>query len=126
VILEAAAAAAAAPAAGQTIGVAWEDVLCCMFQDGGSGVERCSAREPLQLMLLLLASKCTSNAAAESASLLPCCCCCCCCSLLQSGAIGQLKQLAVQVLIPAWAFSKDDIRFQARLAGDSKSTAFHV
>jgi hypothetical protein len=28
-----------------------------------------------------------------------------------------LKQLAVQVLIPAWAFSKDDIRFQARLAG---------
>jgi hypothetical protein len=37
--------------------------------------------------------------------------------LRQSGAIGQLKQLAVQVLIPAWAFPKDDIRFQAKLAG---------
>lgn len=36
----------------------------------------------------------------------------------QSGAIGQLKQLAVQVLIPSWAFSKNDIRFQAKLAGE--------
>uniref|UniRef100_A0A383VUP1 D-xylose 1-dehydrogenase (NADP(+), D-xylono-1,5-lactone-forming) n=2 Tax=Tetradesmus obliquus TaxID=3088 RepID=A0A383VUP1_TETOB len=43
--------------------------------------------------------------------------------LLQSGAIGQLQQLAVQVLIPAWAFSKDDIRFQARLAGGTMMDA---
>lgn len=41
-----------------------------------------------------------------------------CCSLLwQSGVIGQLEQLSVQVLVPSRAFKQDDIRFQAKLAG---------
>jgi hypothetical protein len=37
--------------------------------------------------------------------------------LLQTGAVGQLKQLDAQVLIPAYLFNKNDIRFKARLAG---------
>lgn len=37
--------------------------------------------------------------------------------LLQTGAVGQLTQLDAQVLIPAYLFNKDDIRFKARLAG---------
>lgn len=35
----------------------------------------------------------------------------------QSGAIGELMQLESRVLIPAYLFNKDDIRFKAALAG---------
>jgi hypothetical protein len=38
--------------------------------------------------------------------------------VLQSGAIGQLKQLEARVLIPAYLFNKKDIRFKASLAGE--------
>lgn len=46
---------------------------------------------------------------------MPCCADFCC--FVQTGAIGQLKQLQVQVLIPSYLFNKDDIRFKAKLAG---------
>lgn len=36
---------------------------------------------------------------------------------LQTGAIGQLKQLEAQVLIPSYLFNSNDIRFKAKLAG---------
>lgn len=35
----------------------------------------------------------------------------------QTGAIGELQQLEAKVLIPAYLFNKNDIRFQAKLAG---------
>eukprot|EP00775_Hariotina_reticulata_P008090 gene8090-8283_t len=43
--------------------------------------------------------------------------------LLQSGVIGQLKFLKVQVLVPSWAFGKDDIRFHMKLAGGTMMDA---
>jgi predicted dehydrogenase len=43
--------------------------------------------------------------------------------MLQSGAIGDLKQLNVQVLVPSWAFNKNDIRFQFKLAGGTMMDA---
>lgn len=42
-------------------------------------------------------------------------------SWVQSGVIGDLKQCDVQVLVPSWAFNKNDIRFQFRLAGERRS-----
>lgn len=42
--------------------------------------------------------------------------------LLQSGAVGQLVQLEAQVLIPAYLFNRNDIRFKARLAGGCQLT----
>lgn len=44
-------------------------------------------------------------------------------NLLQSGAIGQLKQLEAKVLIPAYLFNKNDIRFKAKLAGGTAMDA---
>eukprot|EP00879_Flechtneria_rotunda_P025377 GHRR01026964.1.p1 GENE.GHRR01026964.1~~GHRR01026964.1.p1 ORF type:complete len:383 (+),score=104.82 GHRR01026964.1:302-1450(+) len=44
-------------------------------------------------------------------------------NILQSGAIGQLKQLDVCVCIPIWAFNKNDIRFQFKLAGGTMMDA---
>jgi hypothetical protein len=41
-------------------------------------------------------------------------------ALVASGRLGQLRHLAVRVLIPQWAFGGGDIRFSPRLAGAAR------